>query len=40
MIVDGQRFAVTAGATLVVPQGAERGMEAETRLAFLATRVA
>lgn len=40
MIVDGERFAVSQGATVITPQGAARGMEAETRLAFIATRMA
>lgn len=40
MIVDGNRMAVTAGATIVMPEGAVRGMEAETDLAFLAVRIA
>jgi quercetin dioxygenase-like cupin family protein len=40
MIVDGERLAVEAGATVITPQGAVRGVEAETRLAFLAARVA
>ena len=39
MIVDGERLAVTPGATVVMPEGSVRGMEAETRLAFLATRI-
>ena len=39
MIVDGERLAVSPGATVVMPDGAVRGMEAETRLAFLATRI-
>ena len=39
MIVDGERHAVRAGSTVVTPLGSSRGMEAETRLAFLATRV-
>ncbi len=38
MIVDDQRFQVKPGATIVVSQGASRGMEAETRLAFLAAK--
>ena len=37
MIVDGERFPVQAGATIVVPEGAARGVEAETKLAFLGT---
>lgn len=40
MIVDDERFAVGPGATVVMPDGAKRGIEAETRLAFLAARVA
>jgi quercetin dioxygenase-like cupin family protein len=39
MIVDGERLAVSPGATVVMPDGTVRGMEAETRLAFLATRI-
>lgn len=39
MTVDGERLAVEAGATVFVPQGAVRSLEAETRLAFLAVRV-
>jgi quercetin dioxygenase-like cupin family protein len=40
MTVNGERFPVQPGATVIVPAGGERGLEAETRLAFLATRVA
>ena len=40
MLVDGERLAVTQGAIVVMPAGTVRGMEAETRLAFLATRIA
>ena len=40
MIVEGERLAVQPGATVVVPAGATRGVEAETRLAFLGTRAA
>jgi quercetin dioxygenase-like cupin family protein len=40
MRVDDDRLAVGPGATVIVPAGAERGIEAQTRLAFLATRVA
>lgn len=39
MIVDGERHAVQAGSTVVTPVGASRGIEAGTRLAFLATRI-
>jgi len=40
MLVDGERLAVGPGATVVMPDGTVRGMEAETRLSFLATRIA
>jgi quercetin dioxygenase-like cupin family protein len=40
MRVDGERFAIGSGATVIAPAGSARGIEAETRLAFLATRVA
>lgn len=40
MTVDGERYAVGAGATLFVPEGGVRGVEAESRLVFLAARVA
>jgi copper chaperone CopZ len=35
MVVDGERMHVKPGATVIVPQGVRRGVEAETRLAFL-----
>ncbi len=40
MTVDGESFFVGPGATVVTSQGAQRGIRAETRLAFLAARVA
>lgn len=40
IIIDEQRIPIHPGLTVVAPQGAARGIEAETRLAFLATRVA
>jgi quercetin dioxygenase-like cupin family protein len=40
MIVNEARLPVTQGATVVMPAGTVRGIEAETRLAFLATRIA
>lgn len=40
MTVDGERLPVAAGATVVMPKGSVRGMEAETQLAFIATRIA
>ncbi len=39
IIVDGERLPVSAGATVVMPAGSVRGIEAETQLAFLATRI-
>jgi quercetin dioxygenase-like cupin family protein len=39
MIVGEENFAVQAGATVIVPDGARRGIEAETQLAFLAVRL-
>ena len=39
MIVDEEKISVKAGATVIVPDGARRGMEAETQLAFLAIRI-
>jgi copper chaperone len=35
MLVDGERLGVGPGATVIVPTGVLRGVEAETRLAFL-----
>lgn len=40
MTVDDERMPVIAGSTIVLSAGTVRGMEAETRLAFLATRIA
>ena len=40
MTVDDERLAVGPGALIVTPAGARRGVEAESRLAFLATRLA
>jgi mannose-6-phosphate isomerase-like protein (cupin superfamily) len=40
MVVGDEVFAVQAGATLVIPDGATRGLLAQTRLAFIAVRVA
>jgi quercetin dioxygenase-like cupin family protein len=39
MIVGEESFTVHAGATVIVPDGARRGIEAETQLAFLAVRL-
>ncbi len=40
MTVNDELLTVGPGATVLVPAGATRGMEAETRLAFLAVRIA
>jgi quercetin dioxygenase-like cupin family protein len=39
MIVDGEWIPVEAGAVVVTPNGARRGVDAETQLAFVATRI-
>ena len=39
MLVDGERLAVGPGSTVITLEGAPRGMEAETRLTFLASRI-
>lgn len=38
MTVDGERFPIQAGAIISMGDGATRGFEAETNLAFLAVR--
>ncbi len=40
MIVDDERLTIAPGVTIITPAGAQRGIEADTALAFLATRVA
>lgn len=40
MMVDGEPVAVGPGATVVTPAGSTRGLAAETRLSFVATRIA
>ncbi len=40
MVVADERLQVAAGTIVFVPDGATRGIEAETRLAWLAARVA
>lgn len=40
MMVAGKRLAIEAGATMIVPDGVARGLEAQTQLAFMVTRVA
>lgn len=39
MLVGDEAYPVKPGATIIVPAGVTRGMEAETRLAFIATRI-
>ena len=39
MLVDSERLAVSPGTTVIALEGVARGMEAETRLTFLATRI-
>ncbi len=39
MTVDGERMEVQEGATMLVPPGVSRGIEAESRLAFLVVRL-
>lgn len=39
MVVDDERYAITAGATIITPEGSARGIEADTKLVFLAVRV-
>ena len=38
MIVDGEEYAVTAGATVIAPPGATRGLRAVSQLVFLAAK--
>ena len=39
MMVDGARYPLSAGVTVIAPEGSARGFEAATRLAFIAVRV-
>jgi quercetin dioxygenase-like cupin family protein len=39
MIVDEERLSVSTGATIITEEGCLRGVQAETKLAFLATRL-
>jgi len=39
MVVDGERYEVGPGSIVIASQGAVRGVEALTRLVFVATRV-
>jgi quercetin dioxygenase-like cupin family protein len=40
MVVDGERMAVGPGAVVITLAGAKRGIEAESRLMFIALRLA
>lgn len=40
MFVDGERLPVSQGAMVITPAGAKRGIESESRLTFMATRIA
>lgn len=40
MTVDDEQYPITAGATVITPAGARRGIKAETRVIFLATKPA
>lgn len=39
MIVDGERLAVSPGTVIIAEAGASRGLEAETKLKFMAVRI-
>ncbi len=39
MIVDGERLPVGPGTTVIAEHGAQRGMEAQTALKFIAARI-
>jgi quercetin dioxygenase-like cupin family protein len=40
MLIEDERIAVQPGSIVLAPQGSRRGMEADSRLAFLAARAA
>ena len=40
MTVADEHFPITAGATVITPEGARRGIQAETRVIFLAAKPA
>lgn len=40
MTVDDEQFPISAGATVITPEGARRGMKAETEVIFLASKPA
>jgi len=39
MVVDGERLSVSPGACVITLSGAQRGIEADTRLIFVAARI-
>jgi quercetin dioxygenase-like cupin family protein len=39
MIVNEEKYLVETGATVITPQGASRGIEAKTRLSFIAVKI-
>ncbi len=39
MLVDDRRFEIKPGGTIITPSGAARGMQATSRLAFIAARM-
>ena len=39
MIVNEEKYLVEAGATVISPKGANRGIEAKTRLSFIAVKI-
>ncbi len=39
MIVNDEKYLVQAGATVISPNGASRGIEAKTRLSFIAVKI-
>jgi quercetin dioxygenase-like cupin family protein len=39
MIVNEEKYSVKAGATVISPKGASRGIEAKTRLSFIAVKI-
>jgi len=39
MTVNEEKFDLTAGSIIITPDGAKRGIDAETRLAFMAVKI-
>lgn len=40
MMVNDEKYLVESGSTVITPDGASRGMEAKTRLSFIAVKIA